>query len=275
MMKAPVLFVALVFGWLAAYSVQVADALQVNIFDLDEGPPVIVTDLRDQTIFVTPESATISGFLVITPPNANIFPFEFIPVGQSAVFLTEPGAPTVISDVVLLTVSPGEVVDGVGQQFLTVNFQSDPVDLTQFPALPVPFANVRRVVEDGTLQNLIGAPGFAVRVQSDIDSVPEPGSLILLGSGFVGLAGATWRRRCPTGFSKVTTNTRSLATVAAMLLAATLWSTSAQATLIGDTITAIGVGTLTPTTATIGAGIEFTGVTGFLNFDFGASRHSV
>src|SRR6266571_316262 len=43
----------------------------------------------------------------------------------------------------------------------------------------------------------------------------------------------------------------------------------AQATLIGDTIN--GTGTfLAPGSATIGAGVEFTGIIGFINFDFGA-----
>ena len=60
----------------------------------------------------------------------------------------------------------------------------------------------------------------------------------------------------------------ALVTVAFLgnLLLATI---PAQATLIGDTINGTGI-SLTPGSATIGAGVEFTGINGFINFDFGA-----
>jgi len=47
-----------------------------------------------------------------------------------------------------------------------------------------------------------------------------------------------------------------------------------QATLIGDTISATG-SQLGPASATIGAGVEFVGVGGFLQFDFGASTLTI
>lgn len=55
-----------------------------------------------------------------------------------------------------------------------------------------------------------------------------------------------------------------------MLLAASAFVSPASATLIGDTISATGH-QLTPISATIGAGSEFTGINGLINFDFGAS----
>src|SRR5688572_16565040 len=62
---------------------------------------------------------------------------------------------------------------------------------------------------------------------------------------------------------------------ALLLIAALCVCTTARANLIGDTITATGPGGLLPSsTATIGAGIEFTGVGVSLtsvSFDFGAN----
>ena len=48
----------------------------------------------------------------------------------------------------------------------------------------------------------------------------------------------------------------------------------ANATLIGNTITAEGI-TLTPNSATIGSGVEFTGFNDLMNFDFGANTLTI
>lgn len=51
-------------------------------------------------------------------------------------------------------------------------------------------------------------------------------------------------------------------------------SSTARATLIGDNISASGF-LLGPSSATIGAGTEFTGILGLMNFNFGASTLTV
>ena len=54
------------------------------------------------------------------------------------------------------------------------------------------------------------------------------------------------------------------------MMSAITFASSASATLIGDTITATG-NSLGPSHATIGSGIEFTGISGYVDFDFGAN----
>lgn len=60
----------------------------------------------------------------------------------------------------------------------------------------------------------------------------------------------------------------------AAVVALTGFAGSAQAALIGDSITATGT-TLGPATATIGSGVEFSGVSGFLKFDFDANTLTI
>jgi hypothetical protein len=57
-------------------------------------------------------------------------------------------------------------------------------------------------------------------------------------------------------------------------VATSIVATSAQATLVGDTIFASGTYVSSPS-ATIGSGIEFTGIAGYLNFDFGVSSLTI
>lgn len=52
------------------------------------------------------------------------------------------------------------------------------------------------------------------------------------------------------------------------LIGVTLFSSVANASLMGDTINASGA-SLSPGSATIGSGVEFTGIHGFVSFDFG------
>jgi hypothetical protein len=58
--------------------------------------------------------------------------------------------------------------------------------------------------------------------------------------------------------------------VTLLFIAALFVATTSRATLIGDTIDATGT-LLSPGSATIGSGVEFLGIDGFLGLDFGAS----
>jgi hypothetical protein len=66
------------------------------------------------------------------------------------------------------------------------------------------------------------------------------------------------------------TGIKSVGVVSLFAAASLLISvTPVQATFIGDTITATGI-SLGPSSATIGAGIEFNGIGNYVHFDFGA-----
>jgi hypothetical protein len=57
-------------------------------------------------------------------------------------------------------------------------------------------------------------------------------------------------------------------------IGAAAFAGSANASLVGDTISATGI-SLSPGSATIGASVEFTGINGHLNFDFGTNTLTV
>lgn len=59
-----------------------------------------------------------------------------------------------------------------------------------------------------------------------------------------------------------------------LAVVAVLITSPARADLIGDSITLSGIAAY-PTTATVGAGVEFTGFNGFLTYDFGANTLTV
>lgn len=72
---------------------------------------------------------------------------------------------------------------------------------------------------------------------------------------------------------KFTTTIKSIAT-SLLFVGAAAVSTFANATLVGDTISANG-NSLGPASATIGSGVEFKGISSFLDFDFGANTLTV
>jgi hypothetical protein len=144
----------------------------VTFSDLTEGvPTVTATGGTIAVVFSAPD------FLHITFTSSDLF-FS----GQGNFDMLEQGTGA-LSDRLLFT--------GNGTNVLDLQFDSE----SQYGPLPV-VNPATPITEDGTSQQLANVSGlFFVYAASDVNEIPEPASLTVLGIGVASLAGYGWQRR--------------------------------------------------------------------------------
>ena len=142
-----------------------------------------------------------SATATLTGSNADI---GFLAPGTRYVQLLEPGN-AVVSDVVKLVAADVAPADDHFIQTFTVSFYSQgySYDSISFDDLITASAGSPTLTETGDQQDVSGvnllntAFAFKVLVKSDIEfsENPLPGTLVLMGSGLLGLIGLSWRRK--------------------------------------------------------------------------------
>jgi hypothetical protein len=176
-----------------------ADAITVTFNDLTETVTATVTDLPagvTSSTSLAPESATVTIRGATFPANAPTS--LFVPL-----VLTEPPGLTAASDIIVITrVTGGEDEDEDMRAGFRVSFTSDsetglPLP-TNFNALPETPTNNPFITFSGLVVGAATNIPLTINAFSDTpetpDRVPEPTTLLLLGSGLVGVGVLRYRR---------------------------------------------------------------------------------
>jgi hypothetical protein len=154
---------------------------------------IVISDLTEGVITITPDSNFEGGFTSTSSVESGTFRGIFIAntatTGSALIGFTERPGSSVLSDLLQL-----QWTNNGNIETITGTFQSDPLAAPAPPTVTVP-ENGATGVEIASL----GIPNFpsniTIQVLSDIDPVPEPASIALLGVGIAGIAGYGWRRR--------------------------------------------------------------------------------
>ena len=163
----------------------------IRIDDLSETPTlhVFAHPPTGQAVDVTSQTGAVTSGELIT---FTLF-LQNPTVGARYADLFEDVVGGTLSDRLLAVVVPPPP----GSNFSQVNFTfGSDVTFT----LPAGATQVDALVEDGTVQNLtnlaasLGPMISTIQVASDVEAVPEPATLLLVGGPFAGLVATAWKR---------------------------------------------------------------------------------